>query len=669
MYLLILYFSVVTSIILGFGGKLLGKFGSSFLSVCNLFILMLISLFIFYEVIICNTVTMLTFNSWVNFELFEVRWGLLFDKLSVLMVCLVIFISLIVHIYSIGYMGSDPFLTKFLFLLTLFTTFMLILVTSNNFLQFFFGWEGVGLVSYLLINFWNTRIVANKAAFKAIIINRIGDFTLLLAIVLIGYKYKSLDYDIIFTTFFFDYLNSSYEILFFGFTYIDFIVYCLIISAVAKSSQIVLHTWLQDAMEGPTPVSALIHSATMVTAGIFLLMRTAPLLIASLNGLLFISIIGVVTAFFGALLGINQYDIKKIIACSTCSQLGYLMFCCGLLNIDLVLFHIFNHAFFKALLFLTAGVLIHSISGEQDIRKMGGLLKLSKFTYIIFFFSSLSLCGFPYLTGYYSKDLILEITGSMYNIPISFFEILMYLASCGGVIYSYRLIYYIYFGKPRMSRVLIESFHHINIYMSISLIILFLASIFFGYLFKDSILGISYSFYNDFIENIVFIVNIESDESHYYNTIIPLVLSILTVLVTIIAINTNIFMRLKIVSNISRRFLDFSNMKWMFDYIYNYIANIFLINIGYSLFYYCIDRGALEVLGGLSLIRYLYIFSKYIKDIQTGLIYHYAFVILLGIILLLTYLSIIYILALDTEILLFIILSIYLLIYKYNILK
>jgi len=323
------------------------------------------------------------------------------------MLIVVTLISSLVHLYSTEYMSHDPHLTRFMSYLSLFTFFMLILITANNFLQMFVGWEGVGLSSYLLINFWFTRIQANKSAIKAMLVNRVGDFFILLALFAIYFVFNSLDYDVVFSLV---PLMTTYQITIgnFLFSAIDLICLFLFLGAMGKSAQLGLHTWLPDAMEGPTPVSALIHAATMVTAGVFLLARCSFLFEFSPLVLNFIMLIGASTAFFASTTGLFQNDIKKVIAYSTCSQLGYMIFACGLSSYEVGIFHLSNHAFFKALLFLGAGSIIHAVSDEQDMRKMGGLKNLLPFSYSIMLIGSLALVGFPFLTGFYSKDLILE---------------------------------------------------------------------------------------------------------------------------------------------------------------------------------------------------------------------------------------------------------------------
>ena len=324
----------------------------------------------------------LTLGTWINCGLIVVNWGFIFDTLSVSMLFMVGIVSASVHFYSVGYMKTDPSLIRFISYLSLFTFFMFILVTGDNYIQLFFGWEGIGLCSYLLISFWNTRVQANKSALKALIVNRIGDFGFLCGSLLIFYFFRSLDFSIIFL------LSPYFKNL--TFLCLGIISFFLLIGSMGKSAQIGLHTWLPDAMEGPTPVSALIHAATLVTAGVFLIIRCSPLFEFTGATLVFITLCGGITAFFSATVAITQDDIKKVIAYSTCSQLGYMVFICGLSEYTLSMFHLINHAFFKALLFLAAGSVMHSVSGDQDIRRFG------------------ELAGFPFLSGFYSKDYLLD---------------------------------------------------------------------------------------------------------------------------------------------------------------------------------------------------------------------------------------------------------------------
>jgi NADH-ubiquinone oxidoreductase chain 5 len=420
---------------------------------------------------------LINLGNWVDFDNLVIDWEFCIDSMNILLLFVVIFISSLVHLYSWDYMKNDPHFTRFISYLSLFTFFMIILLAANNFIVMFIGWEGVGLSSYLLINFWYTRIQANKAAIKAMIINKIGDFGLLVGMMLIFKFFETFNYHEVFM------LSYLYK------TKMDLICFFLFIGCMGKSAQIGLHMWLPDAMEGPTPVSALIHAATMVTAGVFLVIKCSFMFEFAELTLGFITIIGALTSFFGASVGFMQYDIKKIIAYSTCSQLG-LMFCaCGLSAYSLGLFHLINHAFFKALLFLCAGSVIHALQDEQDIRKMGGLKNILPFTYVAMLIASLSLMGFPFLSGFYSKELILFVT-YLDQFRFSFLKFgLLYLASVLTVLYSLKILYNVFFNKPNGYKKKYLLAHEASpLVIGIYSILIFF-SIFSGFLLKDLLIG------------------------------------------------------------------------------------------------------------------------------------------------------------------------------------
>jgi NADH-quinone oxidoreductase subunit L len=426
--------------------------------------------------------------SWLFLDAYKITFGFLFDSLTAVMVLLITVISFFVHLYSVGYMENDPHISRFMGYLSLFTFFMLVLVSSSNFFQLFIGWEGVGLCSYLLINFWYNRILANKAALKAMIINRIADVFFILGILLIFLFFRNTEFLIVFDLV--GFLNFEYFIFFFfSFRILDLITFFLLLGAFGKSAQIIFHTWLPDAMEGPTPVSALLHAATMVTAGVFLLARCSPFFEYSSNSLFLATFFGGFTAFFFSIVSVFQFDIKKIIAYSTCSQLGYMFFSCGFSNYQAAIFHLFNHGFFKALLFLGAGSIIHALADEQDMRKMGALVNIMPFTYICMFIGSLSIVGFPFFTGFYSKDFIFESTFSRFISDGLFIYCLGLCAAFFTAMYSIKLLFFVFFCRPKMSRVVFESVHEANIFMSLPLFFLSLMSIFIGYIFSDAFIG------------------------------------------------------------------------------------------------------------------------------------------------------------------------------------
>lgn len=397
MYLSVLFLPFYGSVVSGLFGRFIGANGARVVSTTCLFLSFFVACFLFYEVGFAGSVCCFTLCRWFSSELLVVDWGFLFDPLTCVMLIVVTSVSSLVHLYSCEYMSHDPHIPRFMSYLSLFTFFMLVLVTGDNFLQMFLGWEGIGLCSYLLINFWFTRLQANKAAIKAMIVNRVGDFGLALGILCVFNYFCALDYASVFSI---AHLMVDETVTFFCFDVNLITVCCLLlfVGSVGKSAQLGLHTWLPDAMEGPTPVSALIHAATLVTAGVFLLARCSPLFECSPTALTVVTIFGGSTAFFAATTGLLQNDMKRVIAFSTCSQVGYMIFACGLSNYTVGVFHLANHAFFKALLFMGAGCVIHAVADEQDFRKMGGLARVVPFTYSLIFIGSLSLMGFPFLT-------------------------------------------------------------------------------------------------------------------------------------------------------------------------------------------------------------------------------------------------------------------------------
>nr|YP_010248458.1 NADH dehydrogenase subunit 5 [Coscinodiscus granii]QTK21653.1 NADH dehydrogenase subunit 5 [Coscinodiscus granii] len=634
MYLIFIFLPLISSITAGLFGHKIGHKGSCFLTVLYLFLTFLISIFIFYEVSLMSSPVYIKLISWIDSSTFNVDWGFLFDSLTTVMCCVVSFISFIVHLYSVEYMSSDPHLSRFMSYLSLFTFFMLILITADNYVQMFVGWEGVGLCSYLLINFWFTRIQANKAAIKAMILNRIGDFGLALGIFSIYITFKSVDYSTVFSLAPL-FIHYKINFLIFEINSISLICFLLFIGAMGKSAQLGLHTWLPDAMEGPTPVSALIHAATMVTAGVFLLARSSVLLEYSFSVLEFITILGALTAFISATIGLTQNDLKKVIAYSTCSQLGYMVFSCGLSNYNIGMFHLMNHAFFKALLFLSAGSVIHAVADEQDMRKMGGLKKLTPFTYSMMIIGSLALMGFPFLTGFYSKDVILEVAYGKYT-TIGHFS--YFLGSFGAFLtafYSIRLICLTFLVKPNGFKKVLTYSADSSYNIVSSLAILAIPSIFIGFFFKDMLIGMG----TDFWGNSIYIssVNcnlIESEFINYFFKIFPVLLSCLGALssfFTYIFFN-NILISLKLKLKVLYTFL---NRKWFFDKLYNEIFVQKFLNFSYNTSYKLMDKGIIEIFGPLGFSNTIFSKANVLNSINTKILYHYAFTILLSITLIL----------------------------------
>ena len=632
MYLVLVFTPLIGSCIAGLFGRYVGFYGSSFITTSCLFLSFLISIFAFYEVALTGCFVYIRLSTWISSEVLNVDWGFMFDSLTVLMCCVVTFISSLVHLYSTEYMSHDPHLPRFMSYLSLFTFFMLILVTADNFLQMFVGWEGVGLCSYLLINFWFIRIQANKAAIKAMIINRIGDFSLLIGILLIFVYYKSIDYATVasLTPFL-----QSFKITFLNikFDLIILIGVFLFIGAVGKSAQLGLHTWLPDAMEGPTPVSALIHAATMVTAGVFLLARCSFIYEYANVVLCFITVLGSLTAFCASSIGLLQNDLKRVIAYSTCSQLGYMMFACGLSNYSAGVFHLSNHAFFKALLFLSAGSIIHAVNDEQDMRKMGGLKTLIPFSYVSVVIGSLALIGFPYLTGFYSKDLILELSYGKYSYFGYFSYYLGALGAFFTAFYSTRLLCLTFLSIPAGHRTVIgfaqDQLNNIIIVLGV----LAIPSIFIGFLSKDLIVGLGSDFFKTAIYSPLNNINaFDAEFVVWFYKSLPVNLSMLGVF-SAFFLYTYFFKFLFLLktSFFGKKIYNFFNRKWFFDKIYNELFGQFFFKFGYSISYKFVDRGIFEILGPTGLTLFFSKIASNIHKMQSGYLYHFTFSILISI--------------------------------------
>lgn len=495
MYLLILLLPLFSFLYTFLLGRCLGQ--RMTLLFCITFSLLgfLLSLYFFYEVVLGGTVVSLPLYSWARLGLWEITLGLYFDFLTCVMLVVITSISFLVHFYSLGYMSHDPYILRFMSYLSLFTFFMLLLVTADNFFQLFLGWEGVGLCSYLLINFWYSRILANKAALKAMIMNRISDVFFILGIVILFLTCKSTDFLLVF------HLMEGWareEMTFMGlvFSKVDVVAFFFFIGAVGKSAQLGLHTWLPDAMEGPTPVSALLHAATMVTAGVFLILRASPIFEYSSVVLSLMALIGALTALFSALVGVFQYDVKKLIAFSTCSQLGYMFLTCAFSAYPVAIFHLFNHAFFKALLFLGAGSIIHALADEQDMRRMGRMLNFLPFTYTVILIASLAIMGFPFLTGFYSKDILLEVAYSRFLMEASFVYSLALATAFFTAVYSVKLLLFVFFYENNGFRLSLRAAED-SYFLFFPLFILAFFSLFMGYLFSDIFIGFGFSFLGD----------------------------------------------------------------------------------------------------------------------------------------------------------------------------
>jgi len=637
MYLLIIFLPLIGSCSAGLFGRYLGSWGSAITSTSCLLLSLLLSFFAFYEVFLVGCFVYIKLNKWISSEVLNVDWGFMFDTLTVIMCVVVTFISFLVHLYSTEYMSHDPHLPRFMSYLSLFTFFMLILVTADNFIQMFVGWEGVGLCSYLLINFWFTRIQANKAAIKAMILNRIGDFSLLIGIMLIFVNFKAVDYATVsaLTPFL---KHQTVNFLNIEINSINAICFFLFIGAIGKSAQLGLHTWLPDAMEGPTPVSALIHAATMVTAGVFLLARTSFLYEYSPSNLKIIIIVGSLTAFFASTTGLVQNDLKRVIAYSTCSQLGYMVFACGLSNYSAGIFHLTTHAFFKALLFLSAGSVIHAINDEQDMRKMGGLKYLIPFTYSMMVIGSLALIGFPFLAGFYSKDLILEVAYGKYSLLSYFSYILGTIGAFFTAFYSTRLLYLTFLSKPTGHKQIICFAQDSGDQITLALGCLAVPSIFAGYYLKDMFVGMGTPVFNTAIMIQINNFNLfDAEFSSTFSKLLPVVLSLLGFIsaFSLYNFNSELLFKLK-TSDLGKKFYVFFNRKWFFDKLYNEYFGQFFFKFGYSTSYKFIDRGIFEMLGPTGISQVSLNVAAQLHKLNSGYLYHYMLVTLISITLLIS---------------------------------
>jgi len=684
MYLSIIILPLFSSLISGFLGRKIGVTGSQIITCSSLIITSVMISIAFFEVGICGSPVEIEIKSWLDIELLNISWYFYFDQLTVSLGLAVIYCSTLIHIYSIDYLAKDPHIQRFFAYLSAFTAGMLVLICAGNFLVMFVGWESIGVASYLLINFYFTRIQANKSAILAFTLNRTGDMLMSIGFFAIFSIFGSLNYSEIFSL-----------IPFINETSITLISLFLLGGALAKSANIPLHSWLPGSMEAPTPVSALLHAATLVTAGIYLLIRISPILEYSSTALLIITIIGTTTAFMAATCGLLNNDLKRIIAFSTISQLGYMMMAIGLSQYNVALMHTVNHAFFKALLFLGAGAVIHSFSENQDVRKMGGLIKFLPFTYSVMLIGSLSLLATPYLTGFYSKDLILELAYGQYNFSGIYAYLLGSITAGITAFYSFRLISLVFLTIPNGNKqsyidsylnyvtlntknsnklLLLPSFYSyfnknkkeekekINLIVILPLLTLAFFSIFFGFIFSDLFVGMG----SDFLQNSIFmhpknIYLIEAEFSLFAPTapcplplagvtpaicagadgkifnlfikLLPIILSFLGASSAILLYNLPIGLFLINLTNktVVRKIYGFLNGKYYFDVIYNY----FFFISGFKLAYIIskeIDRGAIELLGPHALSNYFYNIGKNLAKLDTGIITTYSLYITIALI-------------------------------------
>ncbi|MBO9184299.1 NADH-quinone oxidoreductase subunit L [Rhizobium sp. L80/93] len=652
LYKAIVFLPLIGALIVGYFGRQMGAKASEYLTSGLMIIVAVLSWIVFFQVALGTQETLVVdLFRWMQSGRFDVSWQLRIDTLTAVMFVVVNTVSTLVHIYSIGYMHDDPNRPRFFAYLSLFTFMMLMLVTANNLLQLFFGWEGVGLASYLLIGFWFQKPSANAAAIKAFVVNRIGDFGFLLGIAGVFVLFGSVSFDVIFSNAQSFAANSRADQVVLSFLGMHLnhtnalaaVCLLLFMGAMGKSAQFLLHTWLPDAMEGPTPVSALIHAATMVTAGVFLVARMSPLFELSPDALVVVTTIGAITAFFAATVGLVQNDIKRVIAYSTCSQLGYMFVALGVGAYGPAIFHLFTHAFFKALLFLCAGSVIHSVGGEQDMRKMGGLRPHIQKTFWMMIVGTLAITGFgiPFTSigfaGFFSKDAIIEASFAS-NSPVAGFAFtLLVIAALFTSFYSWRLIFLTFFGKPRASHEVMHHVHESPNVMLVPLYVLGLGALAAGFLFHTEFVGEGFE---HFWKGALFMApsNHILEEMEHLPTWVELSPFIAMVIGFVLAWYMYIKSpeTPKALARQQRVLYQFLLNKWYFDELYDFLFVRSSKALGRFL-WHGVDEGTIDRFGPNGVAARVVDLANQVVRLQTGYLYHYAFAMLLGVAALVTW--------------------------------
>lgn len=636
MYQAIVFLPLLGALIAGLFGRSIGDKASRMITTGFVIISALLSWVAFFKVALGGEWVTIHIMTWIDSGALEADWTLRIDTLTAVMLVVVNSVSALVHVYSNGYMKDDPHKTRFFAYLSLFTFAMLMLVTANDLVQLFFGWEGVGLASYLLIGFWYKKPAANAAAMKAFIVNRVGDFGLILGISAIFLTVGSVEFDTIFEQ---GPALAQGTFNFLGYTVplLETICMLLFMGAMGKSAQFMLHTWLPDAMEGPTPVSALIHAATMVTAGVFLVVRFSPLFEFTEFASTFVVIIGATTAFFAATIGLVQNDIKRVIAYSTCSQLGYMFVAAGIGAYEVAMFHLFTHAFFKALLFLGSGSVIHAMHHEQDMRKMGGLFKMIPLTYLMMLIGTLALTGFPFTSGYFSKDAIIEAAYAAQNPAHMYAFALLIIAALFTSFYSWRLMFLTFHGPSRASKEVLSHVHESPSSMTIPLIILAIGALAAGGFFYSSFVGHNFE---AFWQTAV----VHNPTNHIMHDLhdVPqwVVLSpFFMMLLGFVGAWYFYIVRPDLPKEMAETHAPlyrFLLNKWYFDEIYNVIFVKPAFWLG-RLLWKVGDGRIIDGFGPNGLAARVLDVTRGLNRIQTGYVYHYAFAMLLGVAALITY--------------------------------
>jgi NADH-quinone oxidoreductase subunit L len=630
MYHAIVFLPLLAFLIVGSLGRILGDRPSQWITCGAVIVSALLSLLAFWQVALGGQPVRVEIASWIVSGTFDVSWVLRIDQLTAVMLVVVNGVSALVHVYSVGYMAHDPHKPRFMAYLSLFTFAMLMLVTSDNFLQMYFGWEGVGLASYLLIGFWYHRPAANAAAIKAFLVNRVGDFGFGLGIMATFLAFGSVDFDTVFAAAP-GQVGKTFHFLSWEWDVMTTICILLFIGAMGKSAQVPLHTWLPDAMEGPTPVSALIHAATMVTAGVFLVARCSPMFEYSPTALIVVTIVGASTAFYAATVGLVQNDIKRVIAYSTCSQLGYMFFALGIGAYPVAIFHLFTHAFFKALLFLGSGSVIHAMSDEQDMRRMGGIFKYVPQTAIMMWIGSLALAGLPIFAGYYSKDMILESAFAAHTGVGDYAFWLGLAAAVMTAFYSWRLLFMTFAGDPRASQEVMSHVHESPLSMLIPLYFLAAGSILSGILFVHYFVGEGHV---EFWGQAIFMApgNDIMEAAHHVPAWVkaaPIVAGIVGILVA-----WQFYIRRReIPGNLAKlhhEAYQFLLNKWYFDELYDLIFVRPAKWLG-RLLWKAGDGRIIDGFGPDGIAASVLNLARRASALQSGYLYHYAFAMLVGV--------------------------------------
>jgi len=636
MYAAVVFLPLIGAIIAGLFGRVIGDRAAQIVTTGAMLLAAVLGCVIFYDVAILGNTREIVLFTWFDSGAFEASWALRFDTLTAVMVGVVTIVSAMVHVYSIGYMAHDHSIPRFMAYLSLFTFFMLMLVTAANFMQMFFGWEGVGLASYLLIGFWYERPTANAAAIKAFLVNRVGDFGFALGIMAVFFLFGSVHFDTVFQA---APAKAGTAMDFLGFEVDALTLTCLLlfVGAMGKSAQIGLHTWLPDAMEGPTPVSALIHAATMVTAGVFMVARLSPLFEYAPFALDVVAVIGATTAIFAATIALTQNDIKRVIAYSTCSQLGYMFFAAGVSAYSAAIFHLMTHAFFKALLFLGAGSVIHAMSDEQDLRRMGGIWRKIPLTYGLMWIGSLALAGMPLFAGFYSKDIILEAAFGADSGPGRYAFWLGIGAALLTAFYSWRLIIMAFHGAPRADERTMAHVHESPPVMTVPLMVLAVGAIFSGYLAYDAMVGDGM---DAFWGASIFML----PEKHVFEAAhhVPFWVAALPTVAGLLGICGAYAFYMVMPAwpgMLAQRFgglYRFLLNKWYFDEIYDALFVRPALRIGHDL-WKSGDGAVIDGCGPNGVAAAARTIARRAGRLQSGYLYHYAFLMLIGVVGLVTW--------------------------------